>query len=101
MTDNVIYYYYIYCYCTLTLCLGEAGLFEEAINKYGKDFSDIQKDFVSSHQVNIFPFLNVFSFFITINCIPLFVIILLCLIQDDFTYFHFFLASLEKHLKYH
>ncbi|CAB4004979.1 metastasis-associated MTA3-like, partial [Paramuricea clavata] len=25
---------------------GEAGLFEEAINKYGKDFSDIQKDFL-------------------------------------------------------
>lgn len=27
--------------------IGEAGLFEEAITKYGKDFSDIQKDFVS------------------------------------------------------
>lgn len=33
----------------MTYCSGEAGLFEEAINKYGKDFSDIQKDFVSSH----------------------------------------------------
>ena len=31
----------------MTSCAGEAGLFEEAINKYGKDFSDIQKDFVS------------------------------------------------------
>ena len=28
--------------------LGEANLFEEALQKYGKDFSDIQKDFVSS-----------------------------------------------------
>ena len=27
---------------------GEANLFEEALQKYGKDFSDIQKDFVSS-----------------------------------------------------
>ncbi|KAL9954765.1 hypothetical protein ACROYT_G042340 [Oculina patagonica] len=28
---------------------GEANLFEEALQKYGKDFTDIQKDFVSSH----------------------------------------------------
>ena len=27
---------------------GEANLFEEALQKYGKDFTDIQKDFVSS-----------------------------------------------------
>jgi len=26
---------------------GEANLFEEALQKYGKDFTDIQKDFVS------------------------------------------------------
>ena len=34
----------------LSFCaiLGEANLFEEALQKYGKDFSDIQKDFVSS-----------------------------------------------------
>jgi len=27
--------------------LGEANLFEEALQKYGKDFTDIHKDFVS------------------------------------------------------
>lgn len=29
----------------------EANLFEEALEKYGKDFTDIQQDFVSSSQV--------------------------------------------------
>lgn len=28
----------------------EANLFEEALEKYGKDFTDIQQDFVSSSQ---------------------------------------------------
>lgn len=28
----------------------EANLFEEALEKYGKDFTDIQQDFVSLHQ---------------------------------------------------
>ena len=37
----------------ISILLGEAGLFEEAINKYGKDFSDIQKDFVSTTWVQL------------------------------------------------
>lgn len=32
----------------LSIIVGEANLFEEALQKYGKDFTDIQKDFVSS-----------------------------------------------------
>lgn len=32
----------------LSVVVGEANLFEEALQKYGKDFSDIQKDFVSN-----------------------------------------------------
>lgn len=30
----------------------EANLFEEALEKYGKDFTDIQQDFVSAHCEN-------------------------------------------------
>ena len=36
----------------LWLNAGEANLFEEALQKYGKDFTDIQKDFVSSQLKN-------------------------------------------------
>ena len=49
---NHFYYYFLDLYLVLLSFIlkfeiGEAGLFEEAITKYGKDFSDIQKDFVS------------------------------------------------------
>lgn len=32
----------------------EANLFEEALDKYGKDFNDIRQDFVSVQQMNIY-----------------------------------------------
>ena len=32
----------------------EANLFEEALDKYGKDFSDIRQDFVSILSLNIY-----------------------------------------------
>lgn len=30
----------------------EANLFEEALDKYGKDFNDIRQDFVSTYQMS-------------------------------------------------
>lgn len=39
----------------LSVVVGEANLFEEALQKYGKDFTDIQKDFVSSHLLGHMP----------------------------------------------
>ena len=39
----------------------EANLFEEALEKYGKDFTDIQQDFVSSKPIQFVQiFLSVF-----------------------------------------
>jgi metastasis-associated protein MTA len=32
----------------------EANLFEDALDKYGKDFNEIRKDFVSPHSVEYF-----------------------------------------------
>ena len=69
----------------ITFCSGEAGLFEEAINKYGKDFSDIQKDFVSSHKFGKFHKFGSLLY----KCFRL---------AKDL---NSFLASLEKHLKYY
>jgi len=37
-------------------------LFEEALQKYGKDFSDIQKDFVSSSLCGLLIMINVSVF---------------------------------------
>ena len=31
----------------------EANLFEEALDKYGKDFNDIRQDFVSTYQIGV------------------------------------------------
>lgn len=36
----------------------EANLFEEALDKYGKDFNDIRQDFVSTCQL----FFNIYTF---------------------------------------
>ena len=44
------------------IILGEANLFEEALQKYGKDFADIQKDFVSDY-TNVDLFCLVCLFF--------------------------------------
>lgn len=44
----------------------EANLFEEALEKYGKDFTDIQQDFVSSKPIRKSIFVQIFLFV----CLP-------------------------------
>lgn len=46
----------------------EANLFEEALEKYGKDFTDIQQDFVSSSQA-VFTQAEEWSNWIPIFCV--------------------------------
>lgn len=36
----------------------EANLFEEALDKYGKDFTDIRQDFVSTYRSDVPTFSN-------------------------------------------
>ena len=52
------------------IILGEANLFEEALQKYGKDFADIQKDFVSDLQI-------IYGYFFCLVCL------LFCLHPDS------------------
>ena len=61
----------------LSFCaiLGEANLFEEALQKYGKDFSDIQKDFVSSSLCRLLILWWMFQFLEISNYILCWVII--------------------------
>lgn len=48
----------------------EANLFEEALDKYGKDFNDIRKDFVSTYRKSSFIifFCNIIVFSFILKC---------------------------------
>lgn len=41
----------------------EASLFEEALEKYGKDFNDIRQDFVSRNDLPLFNYILINSFY--------------------------------------
>lgn len=47
----------------------EANLFEEALDKYGKDFNDIRQDFVSTYRIYFVLFNNLKLQFFILNLI--------------------------------